>query len=232
MNLESQRVLLVVAHPDDPEYLCGGTLAKWAREGKEICYLLLTSGEKGSDHPAMTPEMVSALRQAEQRSAAQVIGAKEVVFLGYRDGELANTPDVRRDIVREIRRFRPQVIVTTDPTPYILGNAHLNHMDHRTTGAATLEAAWPAAGSPKYFPELLQEGLEPCSPREVWLCLTNEPNVAVDVTGTINVKIAALLEHKSQIKESPEELAKHVKGRLRRPIWQVHRERFRVIRFC
>lgn len=227
----SQRVLVVLAHPDDPEYFCGATLAKWSRDGKEIRYLLLTSGEKGSDDSAITPEKISAVRQAEQRAAAQVIGVKDVVFLSYRDGELTNTLELRREIVREIRRFRPQVVVTSDPTNYFQGNTWINHVDHRAAGAAVLDALSPAAGSRMYFPELLEVGLEPHSPKEVWLTLTNLPNETVNVTDTIEIKIAALLEHKSQIKESPEELAKHVKGRLRRPICQVHRERFRVIRF-
>lgn len=230
MSTESQRILVVLAHPDDPEFFCGATLAKWAREGKEIRYFLLTCGDKGSNDPAMTPEMVSAVRQAEQRAAAKVIGAKDVVFLSYRDGELVNTLDVRREIVREIRRFKPQVVVTSDPTTYFPGNAWISHVDHRTVGAAVLDAVSPAAGCRMYFPELLKEGLEPHSPTEIWLSLTNEPNESVDVTNMIDIKIAALLEHKSQIKESPEEFARHIKGRLRRPIWRVHRERFRVIR--
>ena len=230
MSNESQRVLVVGAHPDDPEFLCGATLAKWAREGKEIRYLLLTCGEKGSDDPTMTPETISAVRQAEQRAAAKVIGAKDVVFLSYRDGELVNTLDMRREIVREIRRFKPQVVVTSDPTTYFPGNAWINHVDHRAVGDAVLDALSPAAGGQMYFPELLKAGLEPYSPKEVWLSLTNEPNQSVNVSDTIDIKIAALLEHKSQIKESPEELARHIKGRLRRPIWKVHRERFRVIR--
>ena len=232
MSNESQRVLLVFAHPDDPEYFCGATLAKWARAGKEIRYLLLTSGEKGIDDPTMTPEMVGAIRQAEQREAAQVIGAKEVAFLKYCDGEVVNTSEVRREIVREIRRFRPPIIVTSDPTTYFHENAYVNHIDHLTAGAAALQAAWPAAGNGRYFPELLKDGLEPYSPQQVWLALTNQPNTSVDVTDTIDIKIAALLKHKSQINESPEELAKRIRGRLRRPIWQVHHERFRVIRLA
>lgn len=227
---QSERVLIVLAHPDDPEYFCGGTLAKWARDGKEIRYLLLTSGEKGSDDLAMTSDSTRAMRRAEQHNAAQLIGVKDIVFLGYPDGELANTPDLRREIVREIRRFKPRIVVTSDPTTYFVGTAYINHVDHRTAGAAVLEAVSPAAGSPAYYPELMKEGLEAHSPREVWVTLTNEPNVSVIVNDTIDIKIAALLKHKSQIKESPEELAKRIKGRSRRPAWRVHREFFRVIR--
>src|SRR5271157_5342391 len=135
MAEELQRVLVVVAHPDDPEFFCGATLAKWAREGKEIRYLLLTCGDKGSDSPDVTPEMLCADRQEEQNNAARVIGAKGVVFLSYHDGELFNTLDVRRAIVREIRTFKPHVIVTNDPLTYIRDNG-INHADHRTAGAA------------------------------------------------------------------------------------------------
>ncbi len=231
MNNESQRVLLVLAHPDDPEFFCGATLAKWAREGREIRYLLLTCGDKGSDDPAMTPEMLCADRQVEQRSAAAVIGAKEVVFLSYRDGELVNTLDVQREIVREIRRFKPQVIVSCDPTTYLRANAYINHTDHRAAGAAALDAVFPAAGNRMYFPELLREGLEPYAPKEIWLSLTNEPNMWVNVNDTVVIKIAALREHKSQVKD-PEGLEKRIRDRLRRSDFdgEFYAESFRVIR--
>ncbi len=231
MDPETRRVLLVMAHPDDPEFSCGGTLAKWAREGQEIRYLLLTCGDKGSDSPDVTPEMLCADRQAEQRAAAAVIGVKAVVFLNHHDGELVNTPDVRRDIVREIRRFKPDVIVTGDPTTYFRMNSYINHADHRAAGAATLEAVFPAAGNRMYFPELLSEGLNPHSPKEVWMTGSNESNLWVDVTDTLGIKIAALKEHKSQIKD-PAELEQRIRDRLRRPDVdrEFYAEGFRVIK--
>lgn len=229
---QPQRVLLVLAHPDDPEFFCGATLAKWAKEGKEIRYLLLTCGDKGSDDPAMTPEMLCADRQTEQRAAAAVIGAGEVKFLSYHDGELFNTLEVRREIVREIRQFRPAVVVTCDPTTFIRQNVAINHPDHRAAGATTLDAIFPAAGNRMYFPELLEEGLEPHSPKEVWLSVTTEPNVWVNVNDTIDIKIAALRQHKSQIKD-PDALEKRIRDRLRRPDMdeEFYAESFRVIRF-
>jgi len=232
MSNEPDRVLLVLAHPDDPEFFCGATLAKWARQGKEIHYLLLTCGDKGSDDPAMTPEMLCADRQVEQRAAAKVIGAKDVVFLSYHDGELMNTLDVRRAIVREIRRFKPRVVVTCDPTTYFRANAYINHTDHRTAGAAALDAVFPAAGNRMYFPDLLKEGLEPHSPKEVWMSQTNEPNVWVEVNDTIDVKLAALREHRSQIKD-PGDLEKRIRDRMRRPEMdgEFYAEGFRVIKF-
>lgn len=231
MANEPQRVLVVLAHPDDPEFFCGATLAKWAREGKAIRYLLLTCGDKGSDDPTTTPELLCADRQVEQRAAAQVIGAQDVLFLRYSDGELFNTLDVRRDIVREIRRFKPAVIVTSDPTTYFRANAYINHTDHRAAGAATIDAVFPAAGNRMYFAELLAEGFEPYAPKEIWLSLTNEPNVWVDVNATIAIKIAALREHKSQVKD-PEALEKRIRDRLRRPDMdgEFYAEGFRVIR--
>ncbi len=231
MDTELQRVLVVLAHPDDPEFFCGATLAKWARAGKEIRYLLLTCGDKGSDDPAMTPEMLCVDRQKEQRAAAAVIGAQEVKFLGYADGELFNTLDVRREIVREVRRFKPDVLVTSDPMTYIRPIG-INHPDHRAAGAATLDAIFPAAGNLMYFPELLQEGLEPHMPKEIWLSVTMEPNQWVNVTETVDIKIAALREHKSQIKDM-DALAKRIRERLRRADMdgEFYAESFRVVRF-
>lgn len=232
MSDESDRVLLVLAHPDDPEFFCGATLAKWAREGKEIHYLLLTCGDKGSDDPETTPESLCADRQSEQRAAAAVIGAKDVRFLSYHDGELANTLEVRREIVRAIRRFKPKILVTSDPTSLIRMNVSINHPDHRAAGAATLDAVFPAAGNRMYFPELLEEGLEPHFPREIWLSIPGEPNRWVPVNDTIEIKIAALLKHQSQIKD-PAALAERIRTRLRRPDieGEFYAEAFRVIRF-
>jgi LmbE family N-acetylglucosaminyl deacetylase len=232
MSIESERVLVVLAHPDDPEFFCGATLAKWARAGKQIHYLLLTCGDKGSDDPAATPEMLCDDRQSEQRAAAAVIGVKEVKFLGYPDGELVNSPEVRREIAREIRRFKPRIVVTCDPTAYIRMNIGINHPDHRAAGAATLDAVFPAAGNRMYFPELLQDGLLPHAPKEIWLSVSNEPNLWVNVNDTIELKIAALHEHKSQIKE-PAELEKRIRERLRRPDMdgEFYAEGFRVVRF-
>jgi LmbE family N-acetylglucosaminyl deacetylase len=231
MSDETERVLVVLAHPDDPEFFCGATLAKWAREGRDIHYLLLTCGDKGSDDPEATPQTLCADRHAEQLAAAHVLGVRDVKILGFPDGELTNSLDVRREIVREIRRFKPRVVVTGDPTTYIRPNG-INHPDHRAAGAATLDALFPAAGNRMYFPELLAEGLEPHAPREIWLGVTNEPNQWVNVTETIDLKIRAVLEHKSQIKD-PAELGQRLRERLRRTDLdgEFYAEAFRVIRF-
>ncbi|MGE5138391.1 MAG: PIG-L deacetylase family protein, partial [Rudaea sp.] len=231
MSEENKRVLVVLAHPDDPEFFCGATLAKWARQGKEIDYLLLTCGDKGSDSPEVTPEMLCADRKVEQRAAADALGVREIKFLSFPDGELANSNQVRREIVREIRRKRPFAVVTSDPTAYIRANG-INHPDHRAAGAATLDAVFPAAGNRMYFPELLSEGFEPFYPREIWLSIPNEPTEWVNVTDTIDVKLAALRAHKSQIKDM-DALEKRIRERLRRPdvVGEFYAEAFRVIRF-
>ena len=233
MTDTNNHVLVVLAHPDDPEFFCGATLAKWARQGKEINYLLLTCGDKGSDNPDMTPEMLCVDRQAEQRAAAKIIGAQSVVFLNYPDGELANTREVQRDIVRAIRRVKPHSVVSCDPTTLFRpNNAGVNHPDHRAAGAATLDAIFPASGNRMYFPELLAEGLEPHAPKEVWLSVTNEPSVWVNVNDTLEIKLAALRAHQSQIKD-PAALEKRIRERLRRADvdGEFYAEGFRVIRF-
>ena len=200
MDDELNRVLVVLAHPDDPEFFCGATLAKWARQGKEIRYLLLTCGDKGSDNPDVTPESLCVDRQLEQRNAADVIGAKDIVFLAYHDGELVNSPEVRRDIVREIRRFKPGVIVTCDPTSFLRTGGFINHADHRTAGAAALDAVFPAAGNLMYFPELIRdEGLLPHNVKRLYIHGNEKPDTWVDISETLATKIEALKKHVSQI---------------------------------
>lgn len=230
----ADRVLLILAHPDDPEFFCGATLARWAREGKEIVYLLATCGDKGSDDPAMSPDVLCVNRQDEQRAAAAVIGAREVIFMTHKDGELVNSLDLRRDLVRHIRRYRPAIVVTCDPTTFFRQNAYINHPDHRAIGAAALEAVFPAAGNWLYFPELRTEGLTPHTPAQVWLALTNEPNTWVDVSEMLEIKLAALRQHASQIRDYAA-LEQRVRERLRcvrEDGREGYAEAFRVIKLA
>nr|BAL54767.1 LmbE family protein [uncultured Chloroflexota bacterium] len=209
----SQEILVILAHPDDPEFFCGATLARWARAGHIIRYCLLTCGDKGRNahNEHIAAEELCALRHEEQRAAARVIGAKEVHFLDFQDGYLVPDLNLRRAIVRQIRRFRPSILVTCDPLNLYPSTAYgLNHPDHRAAGQAVLDAVFPAAGNPLYFPELLEEGLQPHTPREVWISLTAQPNVALDVTETWPIKIQAILEHKSQIGD-PQALLERLK---------------------
>jgi LmbE family N-acetylglucosaminyl deacetylase len=199
-------VLIIVAHPDDPEFFAGGTIAKWCREGHDVRYVIVTGGDKGSDVPEMTPARLVALRRDEQRNAAAILGVRDVTFLSHVDGELLNTVDVQRDLVREIRRARPDVIVTTDPLTLHYGATRVNHNDHRMVGLAVADAIFPAAGNRMYFPELLADGFEPHAPREIYFAGAVQPNMLVDVSDVVDCKIEAVLQHGSQIKE-PEKLA-------------------------
>ncbi len=194
------RVLVVLAHPDDPEFYCGGTVARWASEGHEITYCLLTRGDKGDDDVRTDPEVIAQKRMAEQRAAAEILGVKEVIFLDHPDGYLTPDLTLRRDVVRVIRKVRPEIIVTCDPTNFFPGDRYINHSDHRAAGQATLDAVFPAAGSGMYFPELLQEeGLQPHKVEQVYVAGAQHPNTIVNVTKYFDRKLSALKEHASQI---------------------------------
>ena len=209
-----QNILVILAHPDDPEFFCGATLARWARAGHGITYYLLTCGDKGwnpSTPADMTTDALCAIRHEEQAQAARVIGAKAVHFLDRPDGYLVPDLDLRREVVRVIRKVRPQVLVTCDPQT-LFATYGINHPDHRAAGQVVLDAVFPAAGSPVFFPELLAEGLQPHMPREVWVTLSNQPNVVLDVTGTWQVKLDAILEHKTQVPD-PKLLLERMKAR-------------------
>lgn len=209
------RVLVVLPHPDDPEYFCGGAVARWTSEGVDVRYCLLTRGDKGSDDPGTDPAALAKTREDEQRRAAAVLGVHDVTFLSYLDGTLEPNLDLRRDIVREIRRIKPDRVVTSAPES--LTDGFLNHSDHRACGQATLDALYPAAGSGMYFPELLRdEGLGPHKVPEVYVALPADPNLTIDVTDQLDRKVAALLEHKSQIRE-PEKLADRIRQWMREP---------------
>lgn len=209
------RVLVIGAHPDDPEFACGGTSARWADEGKEVYYLVCTRGNKGSSDSDMTMDRLIQIREQEQRAAAKVIGACEVNFLDFTDGELAPTLEFREAIVREIRRVRPQIIMTHDPTAVYSVN-HINHPDHRAVGTATLDAIYPTARDRLNFPHHEREGLLAHKVKEVYLWGAATPTVWVDISSTMDRKIEALRCHVSQVgkaenlAERMRERAKHV----------------------
>jgi len=194
------RVLGVYAHPDDPEISCGGTLARWAQSGSEVHVLICTRGEKGSPDPEQDPDELAAIRKKEIASAAEVLGLAGHRSLDTDDGELENTAALRREIVSAIREVRPDVVVCPDPTAVFFGNSYYNHHDHRATGWAALDAVAPAAGNPHYFPD--------AGPthhvRAVYLSGTMEPDVWVDISDTLDVKVEALFRHTSQLTETGE----------------------------
>lgn len=209
-----QKILVLLAHPDDPEFFCGATLAGWAAAGHEIVYWLITCGDKGTADRSLSSEDLCAMRQREQRAAAGVLGVRSVNFLGYPDGYLAPDLDLRRDLTRIIRKEQPQVVVTCDPKTLYVGDNRLNHPDHRAAGQAALDAIYPAARDHLNFVELWQqEKLEPHIVREVWISGTLEPNVVVDVTELWETKICALQEHKSQIGD-PQKFSERMRSRL------------------
>jgi LmbE family N-acetylglucosaminyl deacetylase len=194
-----QKILVILAHPDDPEFFCGATLARWARAGHAIHYWILTNGNKGGG-PDVTPDLVSPLRHSEQQNAAAIIGARSVSFLDLEDGYLVPTLELRREMVRLLRREKPDILVTCDPTLLFSWLGRVNHPDHRAAGQVVLDAVFPAAGNRHFFPELLKnEGLQPHTPREIWVALAASPTVTLDVTGTWELKMSALKEHRSQI---------------------------------
>jgi LmbE family N-acetylglucosaminyl deacetylase len=197
-----KRVMAIFAHPDDPEFFCGATIARWAAEGAHITFVLATSGDKGSADPEMTHERLIAIREEEERCAAAALGVKEVIFLRYPDGELQPTLELRRDLTRLIRLKQPDIVVTGDPTVYWYGTDYLNHPDHRAIGAATLEAVFPTARDRLNFIELERdEGLQTHKVHQVYITGASQPTTKVDVTAYVETKIKALREHKSQISD-------------------------------
>jgi LmbE family N-acetylglucosaminyl deacetylase len=214
--MAGRRVMVIMAHPDDAEFGAGGTLARWARDGAELRYVLCTSGDKGSGDPNQDPRELARIREQEQRNAARVLAGGrdvEVVYLGYPDGMLEVTHELEKAIAREIRRFKPRVVVCPDPTRLFVGNSYINHPDHRAAGLAAVNAIFPKARDPLTFPELLKEGFEPHKVAEVYVSNASEPDTWIDVSDTLEVKIAALREHKSQIKE-PDKLEEIVRQRM------------------
>jgi LmbE family N-acetylglucosaminyl deacetylase len=204
-----------MAHPDDPDFFCGGSVARWAYQGHDVFYCLLTRGDKGADEPGVDPQELKRAREAEQRAAAAVLGVKDVRFLNYLDGELEATYEVKRDVVRVMRQVQPQVVVTSDPSTFYA--SFINHSDHRVAGEVTLDAVWPGTRSSLYYPELYQdEGLEPHKVPEVYIAGSLNPDVTIDVTGFFETKIRALTEHKSQIKD-PDGMAARLRGRMLDP---------------
>ena len=192
-----QRALFIAAHPDDIEFVVAGSAARWTQAGSAVRYVLVTSGDAGSHEPGMTREKLARIREAEQEAAAQTVGVNEIVFLGYHDDEVEPSLALRRDLVREIRRFKPDRVVCFDPT-FILGDGYINHPDHRAVAQAALDAVAPAAGMPLVFSELREEGLEPHPVKEVWIASGTQPNTWVDISSTLDLKIEALRKHASQ----------------------------------
>jgi LmbE family N-acetylglucosaminyl deacetylase len=205
----AQRVLVVAAHPDDPEYGCAATVAKWASERREVTYLLLTSGDKGSKDPRVRPGALATRREREQRSAAASLGVREVLFQRHPDGMLENTMALRREIAGIIRRCRPHLLLTIDPW-----TRYQTHPDHRAAGLAALDAAY-AAKEVNLFPEQLVDGVEAWRISEAWLFWSENADRWEDVGCCIGKRIAALRRHASQVGDDPKRLAEDIRKRAR-----------------
>ncbi len=197
MAESKRRVMVVVAHPDDAEFGCGGSVARWAREGNEVTYVILTNGDKGSSDRAITAERLAKIREEEQLNAARTLGVERVRFLGYPDGELEDTLAVRRDVTAEIRRWRPERLVIQNPFRTL--NLYASHRDHRIAAGVALDCVYPLARDHLSFPDLLAQRLEPHKVREVYLMWWENPEVIVDITDTMDLKLKALAYHASQM---------------------------------
>ncbi len=207
-----ERVLVVAAHPDDIEFGAAGTVARWVTEGATVRYLLVTRGDKGSDDPATDVLALAELREREQRAAATEIGVDGVKFLDEPDGLVEASLRLRERITHAIRSFRPEIVMTHDPTVLFVNNEWVNHPDHRAVGQVTVDAVFPTARDPLNFREHLEAGLEAWKVAELFLWSTNEANQLVDIGGTIERKVEALGHHASQFR-SFEEIARWVRRR-------------------
>jgi LmbE family N-acetylglucosaminyl deacetylase len=190
-------ILVITPHADDAEFGVAGTVVHWVREGKVVVYVVCTNGDKGTDDTKMKPEKLAKIREKEQLEAAKILGVKEVRFLGHPDQTLEDTPEFRKEIVKLIRLYKPEIVVTADPY-----RRYVWHRDHRIVGQVTLDAVFPYARDIWAYPDLLEEGIKPHNVKEIWFWASENINHRSDITDTFDLKLKALRCHKSQIKES------------------------------
>jgi LmbE family N-acetylglucosaminyl deacetylase len=223
------RALAVYAHPDDADVSCGGTLALWAAAGSEVHLLIVTAGDKGSRDAAVDPRELARRRSSETDEAAQALGLGAVHRLGLPDGSVEDTVDLRRELVGYVRRLRPDAVLCPDPTALVFGDRYVNHRDHRVTGSVTLDAVASTAGLPLYFPD------QGAAHQVGWVMLsgTLTPTAWVDVTGSIDAKVAAVQSHRSQVDGPEEWVAGAVRSRAAdegRKVGVAYAEAFRLVR--
>ena len=227
------RAMVIMAHPDDIEFGCVGTVARWVKAGCQVAYVLVTSGDVGIAKVELTRAQVVEIREAEQRAAAEAVGVDEVIFLREPDGMVENTMALRKKLVRELRRFRPEVVITTDPTTLWAGENYINHPDHRAVAMATIDAIFPAAGQPHLFAEFAEEGLTAHKVRKVYVMNWGEGSpgtIFVNVSDTIDLKIAALRKHVSQMGEwDPEPMVREWGAEAAKGKEMAYAEAFRVV---
>ena len=192
------QVMVVTPHPDDAEFGVAGSVARWTAEGKNVIYVVCTNGDKGTHDTNMKPDELARIREQEQLAAAKLLGVREVIFLRHPDQALEDTPEFRKEIVRLIRMYRPETVVTDVPS-----RRYIWHRDHRITSRVTLDAVFPYARDFLAYPDLLEQGLQPHKVKEVLLWGSEDPNYRSNITDTFDIKIAALRCHKSQIDDNP-----------------------------
>ncbi len=207
-----EKAMLVIPHPDDGEGGVGGTVAKWVAAGTEVVFVLCTNGDKGTSDPEMTTTKLAALREQEQAAAAAALGVKEVIYLRYGDGELEDTAKFRGELVRAIRKHKPNVVFCTDP----FRTTFYMHRDHRISGQVTLDAVFPYARDFLHYNEHIQEGLETHKVADVLMWGTERPDTFIDITDTIEQKITALKKHASQVSSSGRNVDDFVKANAQR----------------
>jgi LmbE family N-acetylglucosaminyl deacetylase len=205
------RFMVIAAHPDDAEFGPAGSAATWIDAGSVGWLVCCTSGDQGGEDPEADPLELAAVREAEQRAAAAIIGYAGVTFLHQPDGALANDLALREQLVREIRTFRPDAVLATDPETLFYRGGGINHTDHRAAGFAAVDAVYPAARNPMAFPSLARSGLAAHVVRRLYLFWTDKPDARVDISATMDRKIAALAAHASQIKE-PDRLGERIRA--------------------
>ncbi len=223
--------LVIVAHPDDAEFMCGGTTARWAKDGCAVHYLVCTDGSAGDNEPGASREVTAPIREREQRAAAAVLGVSSVTFLDEPDGMLEVNPDTRRKVCREVRRLRPEVIVAPDPARLWSGSGYINHWDHKQAGLLALTAIMPDAPTRVMFAELEGEGIEPFEVPNLWLS-TEEPDTYVDITDTIDLKVAALAEHASEQGEAAAPWVRERAEKTGAEAGYAYAEAFKAFRFA
>ena len=230
MPYTPESALVIVAHPDDIEFSCAGTIARWVQAGCRVGYVLCTSGEVGISQAGMTRPRAAEIREAEQREAAARVGVRDVVFLGQPDGLLQATLELRKMLVSEIRRFRPEVVITGDPTIVWAGEDYINHPDHRAAAMAALDATFPAAGQPNLFEDLEANGLRAHKPRKVYVTAWEKSDVLIAIDTTIDLKIAALQAHSSQLEGwDPAPRLREWAAELAKGMEMAYAESFRVV---
>ncbi len=222
--------MVIVAHPDDIEFSCAGTVARWVQADSQVAYVLCTSGEVGIAEAGMTKGKAAEIREKEQLAAAEIVGVKDVTFIREPDGMLQPTLELRKKLVREIRRFKPEIVICGDPTIVWAGDTYINHPDHRAAATAALDATFPAAGQPNLFEELADEKITAHKPRKVYVTGWNGTDLFVNIEDTIDIKIEALRAHKSQMKDwDPEPRIKEWAAERAKGKEMAYAEGFRVV---